>query len=45
MFLFQAIQFIQMVLFKTIQFSINMQFSCILPIDSALSCAILLEEQ
>ena len=35
-FLFQAIQFNQTVLIQTIQFSVSMQFSSILPIDRAL---------
>ena len=38
-FLFQAIQFIQTVLIQIIQFSINMPFSSIEPIDRALSGA------
>ena len=38
-FLFQAIQFSQTVLIKTIQFNISMQLSSIQPIDSALSGA------
>ena len=38
-FLFQAIQFSQTVLIKTIQFSMSMKFSYIQPIDRALSGA------
>ena len=38
-FLFQAIQLIQTVLIQTIQFSIDMQFSFIQPLDRVLSGA------